>query len=1262
MPKHVPDPEEPAGQSTTRESSRPTEETDSSRVEVEIPRFPKPVTWVEELGLSMQQTGGNWLLADHACDRPFDPAGYDEESTALDASMQIECGAVGSEGRWESETESASSWGSPGELRAEASASASVPETSGARSVTEFDFGPRHARADPPTAFVISPSMAADTNPGGAFEHFDLRMHEDARWGGIAPASPDADDAFSTQKTQNRGVSQIWGGFGEGTAATPVAITARMRIPEVAGYEILGELGRGGMGIVFKARQLRLNRLAALKMILAGEYAGPDAVERFMAEAEIVARLRHPNIVQIYAIGDCDGRPYVELEYVDGGSLAGRLEGTPWPPRAAARVIESLAHGMTEAHRLGIVHRDLKPANILMTEEGVPKISDFGLAKMLERETGLTRTESILGSPSYMAPEQAEGKAKEVGPSADIYALGAILYELLTGRPPFVAPTVLATLDLVKNAEPVPPARLQPGLPRDLETICLKCLQKEAGGRYESADDLADDLASFLNDEPIKARPTTAVERLWKLVRRRPLPAAMVCVSAASLAVAALGWASYSADRNHQRQVERARFARVERQAGQLLVLGNEALRRGDLEGAKAQYSSALALTRNEPALAALRGQVGRFLDVSDRRINDQKNRAAARSRLAAFHRYYDEAVFYQSQYTGLEPEANNRAGRAAARNALKQFESEAGSSEVDPVRLGQFDAVERETLDSGRFELMLLLAEMVSQPIGDEKPEAQAREALKILDGATRFRPANAAFHRRRGALFERLGDRATALEETARATQLAQTETRTPGDDFMEGEDAYRHRDLKRAVEAFYRVLMRQPDHFWAQYLLAVCHLKEHRPSEAQAALTACQSRRPGFVWTYVLKGFAEGEMRQFDLAEADFQKAEELGFNGPERYVMLVNRGVMRIRAGRHADAVVDLRAAVALKPDQFQAYVNLAQAYQNMKSYDAALATLDEAVARSPDQAVLYRARSQVQRLRSHDAEALRDLEKAIALSSPTDPSLVNDHLERGLILHQAGRLKEALQACDQALDLQDDRPDVHRLRGVILVGLKRFDEAIRSFDVCLNQGAPSSPLYEARGLALSSGGAYDRAITDFTLALKMGRSTSSLHANRGWAYLFSGASALAIRDFDEALRLDPVNGHALSGRALARIQVRKVREAVADAEAAARAGASDARLLYNAARVHCQAALLIEADPAGKSGSWDQAGRCRSEAVSLLRRCLDLMPEGDRRTFWRQVVEEDAAFEPIRRSSKFRALAARVARRESDALPSRGGTR
>ncbi|HWE38915.1 MAG TPA: protein kinase [Isosphaeraceae bacterium] len=325
-----------------------------------------------------------------------------------------------------------------------------------------------------------------------------------------------------------------------GAGGPPPPAPRERPLPTVEGYEILGELGRGGMGVVYRAREVLLNRPCVLKMVLAGVHADAESIVRFLAEAEAVARLQHPNIVQIHHIGQADGLPYFELEYVDGGSLDHRLDGTPWAALRAAGMVVALARGVAEAHRQGIVHRDLKPANILLTARGLPKIADFGLAKSLTKDSGLTRTDSIMGSPGYMAPEQAEGRTREVGLPADVYALGAILYELLTGRPPFRGATVLETLEQVRTAEPVPPSRLVPRLPRDVETIALKCLQKAPGRRYDSAAALADDLQRFLDGETILARPFGPIERAWRWCRRHPAPAAL---TAAIVLVAALGLA-----------------------------------------------------------------------------------------------------------------------------------------------------------------------------------------------------------------------------------------------------------------------------------------------------------------------------------------------------------------------------------------------------------------------------------------------------------------------------------------------------------------------------------------------------------------------------------------------------------------------------------------------------------------------------------------------------------------------------------------------
>jgi hypothetical protein len=297
----------------------------------------------------------------------------------------------------------------------------------------------------------------------------------------------------------------------------------------VSGYEILGELGRGGMGIVYKARQAGLNRTVALKMILSGGHASAADLARFRIEAESVARIQHPNIVQIYEVGERDGLPFFSLEYCDGGSLAAKLDGTPWEARRAAEMVRTLARAIQTAHDQFIVYRDLKPANVLLAVSGTPKITDFGLAKQLDTSAGQTASGVMMGTPSYMAPEQVNG-AKNVGPLADVYALGAVLYELLTGRPPFKAPTAFDTVMQVVSDEPARPRALNSKIPPDVEAVCLKCLEKVPSRRYESASALAEDLAAWLDGRPVVARPLGPAGRILAWVKRHPFVAGAMLV------------------------------------------------------------------------------------------------------------------------------------------------------------------------------------------------------------------------------------------------------------------------------------------------------------------------------------------------------------------------------------------------------------------------------------------------------------------------------------------------------------------------------------------------------------------------------------------------------------------------------------------------------------------------------------------------------------------------------------------------------------
>jgi hypothetical protein len=380
------------------------------------------------------------------------------------------------------------------------------------------------------------------------------------------------------------------------SATTPAKVTpeesragaAGEGLPRIDGYRVLGVLGRGGMGVVYKAEQLALRRLVALKMIRGVFVAETGSRSRFRTEVMAIAQLQHPHIVQIFEVGEAEDLPYYALEYVEGGSLADKLTGVPQPPGQAAELVERVARAVHFAHEHGIIHRDLKPGNILLTAEGTPKIADFGLAKQLDGTAGQSRMGEVLGTPSYMAPEQlsptASGTQQPLGPACDVYALGAILYELLTGRQLYTGDTPLNVLVRVLHEDPTPPRAYRPELPRDVETICLKCLAKAPGDRYASARDLADDLHRFLIGEPVRARPPSLLYRSGKFVRRhKPLVGAAAGIALA-LTAGIVATSLTALSEAHQRRL-------ADQNAYQAEVARQEAVR----EAYQARMAAALA-------------------------------------------------------------------------------------------------------------------------------------------------------------------------------------------------------------------------------------------------------------------------------------------------------------------------------------------------------------------------------------------------------------------------------------------------------------------------------------------------------------------------------------------------------------------------------------------------------------------------------------------------------------------------------------------
>jgi serine/threonine-protein kinase len=359
---------------------------------------------------------------------------------------------------------------------------------------------------------VTGKHRATDETVTGKYQSVDDESKDDTPQHGVAATSP----AGRTQHGHSSGP------------------------PSIPGYDIVGELGRGGMGVVYKAWHVPSKRFVALKMILSGAEATDTQRNRFRVEGEAAARLAHPNITRVYEVGEFEGNPYFALEFCGGGNLARKLSGNPMLPQAAALLVEKLARAVAVAHSQQIIHRDLKPANILLASESEPKISDFGLAKRLDADGVQTRAGAVMGTPSYMPPEQTIGAGNHIGPAVDIYALGAILYECLTGRPPFKSATAVDTLEQVRRQEVVAPRLLNATVPLDLEIICTKCLRKLPHERYASAAELADELKRYLTGEPIRTRPPGAGHYVWRWVQSHPCQSGLYAVTGVAILIAAI--------------------------------------------------------------------------------------------------------------------------------------------------------------------------------------------------------------------------------------------------------------------------------------------------------------------------------------------------------------------------------------------------------------------------------------------------------------------------------------------------------------------------------------------------------------------------------------------------------------------------------------------------------------------------------------------------------------------------------------------------
>jgi tetratricopeptide (TPR) repeat protein len=838
----------------------------------------------------------------------------------------------------------------------------------------------------------------------------------------------------------------------------------------VAGCEVLGVLGRGGMGVVYRVRQPGLNRDIALKMIQAGADASSTATTRFHTEAEAVARLQHPNIVQVFQVAEHDGLPCLLLEYVPGGTLARELDGTPWPVRRAVETAEMLARAMDYAHARGVVHRDLKPGNVLLAADGTPKVADFGLAKLVQGGgEAITRTGDVLGTATYMAPEQAGGPGP-VGPTADVYALGVILYEMFTGRPPFRAETPQETLRQVVTAEPVPPSRLRPGLSRDPETICLKCLEKRPTRRYASAGALSDDLRRFLDGRPIQARRVGPVGRLARWAGRRPAVAGLTAALAMLTVAAAIGLVlSARNDRGLRLKAEEnLDMARqvVDEMYTQVAAdvegrPGMDAYQRRLLERALRFYRTFALRQSGRPEVRHEAGEAGlRVGDITLKLGRVGEAEAAYRGALEILEKLASEDPA-EPRYRATLAGGLNRAGRLAGttsrtaqaeamlRRAVAIFEPMVAESQ----RIAAYrDGLVRAHIDLGT---VLLQAGRLAEA------EQEFRKARGHAEFLVREEPLVSRHHAGLGSSYANLGRIAadTGRWDEARA-------------------------DLLRAVAEYERQVADEPARAESRFDLAgalsnLAHVgsETRRLDEARAAYRRAEAIVAGLLDEHpdvspYRKGLARlrlnlGEVHRragrLGEAAAALQEAvplwERLVADEPEvtenranLALCLNDLGLAYVSSGRLDDAEAAYLRAVPLRerlaadhPEQIELTIQLGGSYGNLgqicsarQEYRAALDWLDrswhvlEGVLRDEPRHAL--ARLYLRNAHGHratalgalgrHAEALADWDRSLGLQEgqARDATVPLSHAGRAEALEALGRYAEAVVAWDRALEL------------------------------------------------------------------------------------------------------------------------------------------------------------------------------------------------------------------------------------------------
>jgi serine/threonine-protein kinase len=1054
-----------------------------------------------------------------------------------------------------------------------------------------------------------------------------LALLEDMLDSGITPeeACRDCPDLLPQVKERWRGFCQVDEALGAifpglhtptvADTAADVAITAGL--PQIPGYSLEEVLGYGGMGVVYRARQKALDRVVAVKTLLAGPFASPLELGRFRRETSALASVKHPNIVQVYDAGDVDGRPYLTMELIEGGTLARKLAGAPLSARDAANLVATLAGAVDVAHQAGIVHRDLKPVNILLAADGTPKIADFGLARRVEGDGALTQTGVAVGTPNYMAPEQTGGQARAIGPAVDVYALGAILYETLTGRPPFRADTPAKTILQVIHEDPVAPSRSNTRIPRDLETICLKCLQKHPGKRYTTAAQLAADLGRFLSHEPIRARPVGRVEHTLRWVRRRPTAAGLIATVTLLLLVGGVG-----AGLQYRQWIgAQERQEQTDREVRGVLTVARGPLKDGwtaqdltTLTAALAEGNRAVDIARSGAASAAVRQEADAFrADAVERLGRAKKNRDLLEALLDV------PGLQETGDFTYDKP---HRMMNLAQPSLDEQYAAafRLWGLEVDGTAEDQVVARLRAEPDAVVDELIAALDSWMLERRRRKSPEAGWRRLFRLAERLDRSER-----HRRLRTLL--------VGESPARAASVAELQEARKNIDLRTepvltvvllaqayatvGDAAGAERILREAVVArpdqvvlldtlgnmialqgpsrigqaieYYRAARAQRPRLGIA--LGEALICAGRAEEGERVLRELIRQQPGKPALYSDLGVSLDDQRKYGEAEAAYRKAIELR---PDYAGVHYNLGIVLLEQKKPGAAEAPFRKAIELQPDFAHAYFHLGVILNDeQKKPAAAEAAFRKVIERQPDNALAHVNLG----VSLNDQEKHGAAEAAIRKAIELQPDNADAHLYLGNALIRQKKYAAAEAALRKAINLRPKFADAYVFLGISLNDQEKHGAAEAALRKAIEFRPDSAKAYYNLGNALSCQKKYAAAETAIRKAIDLQPNFPEAYYNLGNALSYQDKHGAAEAVYRKVIDLQPESAKAHNNLGMALRQQQKH----GAAEAAFRKAIE---LQPDGALAHCNLALELM-----EQARFD-------EAVAFFNKGNALLPAGD----------------------------------------------